>query len=538
MKPAERTTPVIRARNPMWSVPVGLQLSLVYAVILAVTLGLLGWALYVQLEGFLVQNTAERLDRLARPILLRQFPPRGGDRGGPPGGSDSTGNLVDQAADYLVRELGKSSDIAVAVLDAEGKVINSNFTEPDASDGLVKAPGLTAEWADKIKSGSVTQVAQWVVAEPGSARMLVVLTPLTLRANDGSLETPLYLEQATSLEGADAVLNQLRLYIVLGIVAGMAIGVAAGMALTRTILRPLDRMVRTAEAIAGGDLDRRLNLPSGRNEVARLGSAFDHMVERLGAALQAQRRFVVDASHELRTPLTSLEGLSEMLLMGADRGDTRVVQRTVRAMHGELERLGRLVADLLTLSRLDSTAPVKLVPADVCLLLNEVSEQMSPIAESHSVRLVARCGEAVMVRGEPDKLKQVVLNLADNALRYTPPGGEVALSAACDRARGQVEIRVQDTGTGIAPDDLPHIFDRFYRGDLSRARATGNTGLGLAIVRGIVEAHGGLIAVESTPGEGTCFTITLPSLPPSVPPAPAQKARNSQEAALVEESRR
>jgi two-component system OmpR family sensor kinase len=370
--------------------------------------------------------------------------------------------------------------------------------------------------------------------------MLVVLTPLTLTVNDGSPQTPLYLEQVTSLEGADAVLNQLRLYIVLGIVVGMAVGMAAGLALTRTILRPLDRMVRTAEAIAGGDLDRRLHLPSGRNEVARLGSAFDHMVERLGAALQAQRRFVVDASHELRTPLTSLEGLSEMLLMGADRGDTRVVQKTVRAMHSELERLGRLVADLLTLSRLDSTAPVKLVPSDVCLLLNEVSEQMSPIAESHRVRLAARCGdgEAVMVRGEPDKLKQVVLNLADNALRYTPPGGEVELSASCDRAKGQVEIQVRDTGTGIAPDDLPHIFDRFYRGDLSRARATGNTGLGLAIVRGIVEAHGGLIAVESTQGEGTCFTITLPAILPSVPTASGQKVRGSQEAALVEAMKR
>ena len=539
MRPAERTTPVSRARNPMWSVPVGLQLSLVYAVILAVTLGLLGWALYVQLEGFLVQNTAERLDKLSRPILVRPFPPRG-DRGGPPGGSNSTGNLVDQAADYLVRELGKSSDIAVAVLDAEGKVVRSNFSEPAASDGAAQVPGMTAEWVGRIKSGSVKQVAQWIVAEPGSARMLVVLTPLTLTVNDGSPQTPLYLEQVTSLEGADAVLNQLRLYIVLGIVVGMAVGMAAGLALTRTILRPLDRMVRTAEAIAGGDLDRRLHLPSGRNEVARLGSAFDHMVERLGAALQAQRRFVVDASHELRTPLTSLEGLSEMLLMGADRGDTRVVQKTVRAMHSELERLGRLVADLLTLSRLDSTAPVKLVPSDVCLLLNEVSEQMSPIAESHRVRLAARCGdgEAVMVRGEPDKLKQVVLNLADNALRYTPPGGEVELSASCDRAKGQVEIQVRDTGTGIAPDDLPHIFDRFYRGDLSRARATGNTGLGLAIVRGIVEAHGGLIAVESTQGEGTCFTITLPAILPSVPTASGQKVRGSQEAALVEAMKR
>lgn len=495
-----------KARHLVWNVPVGLQLSLLYALLFTVTLALLGWALYGQLEGFLVQNTAERLSQSTRPTLLRSFPPRG-ERGGPPA-SHSPQDPVEAAATQLVDDLSRS-DVAVAVLNSEGVVIN--YTQSISADEPIQIPAISGEWIERLKNGSLTQPAQWIVAAPGSERQLVVLTPLALRSRDGSSEIPLYLEQAISLGGADAILNQLRLYIALGIVVGSAIGVVAGLALTRTILRPLDRMVRTAEAIAGGDLDRRLRLPDGRNEVARLGSAFDHMVDRLGASLEAQRRFVADASHELRTPLTSMEGLSEMLLMGADRGDTKVIQRTVRSIHSELGRLGRLVTDLLTLSRLDSTVPVKFVPLDAGKLVGEVAEQIGPMAEAKGVRLMVDCPAPAPVQGDPDRLKQVVLNLVDNAVRYTPAGGEVRLRAVADTTEGEVRIEVLDTGPGIAPQDLSRIFDRFYRGDTSRDRATGNTGLGLAIARAIVNAHAGTITVDSILGAGATFRVTLPS---------------------------
>jgi two-component system OmpR family sensor kinase len=484
---------------------------MVYAVLVAVTLALLGWALHRQLEGFLITNTVERLDRITRPILVRTVPPRG-YRDGPPISpvAGTEGSALEQAADELLRQLSRSrSDVAVAVLDAQGEIIKSAL--PSSSADAVQIANIPAEWAGAIEEGTLVQTVQWVAPDPGGGRQLVVLTPLTLRSNDGTPDIPLYLEQVTSLASADEVLNELRVYILLGIVVGTAIGVIACLALTRAILRPLERMVVTAEAISGGDLDRRLRLPAGSNEVARLGSAFDHMVDRLGAALEAQRRFVADASHELRTPLTSLEGLSEMLLIGADRGDTSVVQRTVRSMHSELGRLGRLVADLLTLSRLDSTTPVKHIPLDAGKLVWEVAEQMRPLAEARSVRMWVEAPGPALVEGEPDRLKQVMLNLVDNALRYTPPEGEVRLSAVADPAIARVRLEVRDTGPGIAPQDLPHIFDRFYRSDTSRNRATGNTGLGLAIARAIVEAHGGTISAQSRPGEGATFRIELPA---------------------------
>jgi two-component system OmpR family sensor kinase len=479
-------------------VPVGLQLSAIYALLLAAVLTLLGFALYAQLDNFLIQNTRERLERTTHTSLDQLFPQR--ERRPP--------RPMDMITDSLVRGLS-SSDVAVAVLDEHGTAISAS--QSPTGGNVPYIPPLAQDWQAKTADGSI---AQWVAYAPTGERLLVVLTPLRLVTNSEGEGTLLLLQQAASLEGADAVLNQLRLYVVLGILIGTTVGVLAGLALTRVVLRPLDRISRTAEAISAGELDRRLRLPEGRNEVARLGHAFDSMVERLASALEAQRRFVADASHELRTPLTSLEGLSEMLLIGADRGDTRVVQRTVRSMHGELRRLGRLVTDLLTLSRLDSTAPTIIFkPVSPCPLLTGVVEQMTPMSQTRGVHLSLRCDagvETAVLRADPDRLKQVLLNLLDNALRYTPEEGEVRVWATADTTGKWLQIGVQDTGQGISPEDLPHIFDRFYRGDLSRTRATGNTGLGLSIARAIVQRHGGSISANSSPGEGATFTIVLP----------------------------
>lgn len=478
-----------RMRRSIWSVPVGLQLSLIYTLLLATILALLGWALYAQLDSFLVKNTAERLDQTTRTILNKQSPRI---------------KSFQDVVTHLVLDLSKS-DVNVAIRTTDGEIVAS--TQYVSIEDQVKIPDLPAGWEEKVSAGSQLQ---WIVREPGQDRQLVVLRPVNMALN-GVPRMTFLLEQVISLAGVDAVLNQVRLYIVLGIIVGTVVGVIAGLAMTRVILRPLDRMVRTAEAIARGDLDRRMRLPSGRNEVARLGSAFDHMVDRLAATLQAQRRFVADASHELRTPLTSLEGLSEMLLIGADRGDSSATQRMARSIHGELGRMARLVSDLLTLSRLDSAAPTTHVSVDVSKLLDEVAAQVTAIAEARQIRLEVAHDGPVVVRGDPDRLKQVVLNLVDNALRYTPPEGRVRLSVSHDAAGGLARIEVEDTGQGIPAEDLPHIFDRFYRGDPSRARASGNTGLGLAIVRAIVQAHGGTIEVASTLGEGTRFRVALPA---------------------------
>ncbi|MBF6611690.1 MAG: HAMP domain-containing histidine kinase [Chloroflexi bacterium] len=522
-------SPARRISSFIWNVPVGLQLSVVYALLLTTVLVLLGFVLYSQLDSFLIQNTVARLDRTTS-LSLAQLSPSPFDR--EPidrSAPDFTSprdrrppRSPEQVAAALVGGLS-SSDVAVAVLAEPGKVITSTQSLLGGSPPYI--PPLLAGWSARVASGSS---AQWVVSAPGGGRDLVVLTPVKIAATPGSAESRLLVEQVASLEAADAVLNQLRLYLALGILIGVLVGVIAGLALTRVVLKPLERISRTAEAISGGDLDRRLRLPPGRNEVARLGHAFDSMVERLASTLEAQRRFVADASHELRTPLTSLDGLSEMLLMGADRGDSKIVQRSVRSMHSELSRLGRLVADLLTLSRLDSTAPTMVFQLlRPCGLLTGAVEQMTPVAEARGVHLAMQCdpvAQMALLRADPDRLKQVLLNLLDNALRYTPAGGKVCVKVTADSAQRRLQITVQDTGQGVLEQDLPHVFDRFFRGDPSRARATGNTGLGLSIARAIVLAHGGVISVESPPGRGACFTISLP----------LAKVDAAQEAVMVE----
>lgn len=513
-----------KVRSAIWRVPVGLQLSGLYTLLFIVSLSVLGWALYSQLDHFLVDNTAERLERTASSLFTRgaDF-----DRGGPGRRPEGTGNnngtqgtqgntppafggdfSSDRVFGMIVRELS-APDVTVAVLDSTGTVITSTVAFGGATRTL---PTLPDGWVQQVAlpsgEGANAVGTQWLVPSADGGRELVVIQAANVFFGQGQV----YLVQAASMDSADAVLNQLALYLVLGVIVGTVAGVFVVLWLTRTVLRPLDNMSRTAEAISGGDLNRRLRMPEGSNEVARLGGAFDHMVDRLAASLQSQRRFVADASHELRTPLTSLEGMSEMLLMGADRGDSRAVQRMAKSMHGELGRMARLVSDLLTLSRLDGSAPMKISNVDTVKLLEDVAEQVGPMAEARevSVRVVHVGEEPIVVPADPDRLKQVVLNLVDNALRYTPARGEVRLTAR-HAAHGKVQLEVQDTGPGLSSEDIPHIFDRFYRGDPSRARTTGSTGLGLAIVNSIMEAHGGSIEASTTPGSGACFVVTLPT---------------------------
>lgn len=496
-----KTVKLIRAA--LWSVPVGLQLSLLYALLFAGILSLLGTALYVQLDRSMEQDTAARLQQEAVPLLQRVESPPGAREGpkGPAPVPDSNKTAAD-----LVRGL-TGPGVTVAVLDTQGQIIDSSQSLTQTNS--LELPALPAAWLDQVAAGAAP--AQQVLFDPSGIRRLVLVLPFRLPATDATPATVLLLVQAASLEAADAVLNQLRLYLILGVIGGTLIGVLAGLALTRVVLQPLERMASTAGAIAAGDLSRRLQLPPGNNEIARLGASFDDMVDRLAAMMEAQRRFIADASHELRTPLTSLEGLAEMLLTGADRGDAQVGQRMARAMHSELRRLSRLVADLLTLSRLDSAPALIRTPVDVGNVLTQVAEQMTPLAEARQVHLTTQHSEPAIALADPDQIKQVVLNLVDNAIRYTPPDGEVRLTCTRDPSRANVRLDVEDSGPGILPADLPYIFDRFYRGDPSRSRASGSSGLGLAIARAIVQAHGGTISVRSTPGAGACFTVVLPA---------------------------
>ena len=300
-------------------------------------------------------------------------------------------------------------------------------------------------------------------------------------------------------------LNSLRDALLIGNSVLVLLGALAGWFLAGRSLQPVRRITHTAEEIeSSGQLDRRVFYRGPRDELGELAIAFNNMLGRLEAAFNAQRRFVADASHELRTPLTTLRVNLELL-----RKDREAVPPAWREVLDdvtlELDRMSRLVAGLLELARADAGQHLERGPIDLDPLLERAERQAEQLASGVDVRLE---GPPVgRVSGNPDALAQLFLILLDNAVKYSPPGGVVRVVRGRDD--GFVTVGVTDSGPGIASDDIPRVFDRFYRAPSARGRP--GTGLGLPIARWIVNEHGGRLMVESTPGRGSTFTVCLPS---------------------------
>ncbi len=488
--------------------PLSLRLTALYVAILATVLAVLGFVLYNQVESFLLKDTRDRLTAGAQQAIMR-VPPKNGRE-------QRSSTLDFGRLGGITGEL-TSRDTVARILAADGTVLVGGQTIPEQPAPPDCAP------ADLQRA--VAGQSQWTTLNDDSVRQLVVLMPLQIsEGNVGALQI------TTSLTAANDLLERLQLILLLGTLGAIALGTVLGVSVTRTALRPLAQVTTTSERIAAGDLGQRTDLPGGKDEIGRLAGAFDHMVDRLEGALRAQRQFVADASHELRTPLTALGGLIEMLMLGADRGDTATTQRALRSAHREVERLARLVGDLLTLSRLDARPTVERRPLDLSSLIAEVGEQTRYLANEREV--IWHTDGPLPLEGDRDRLKQVLLNLTGNAVAFTADEtGRIEMRA--EKRGDRAVIEVSDNGVGIDPSELPRLFERFYRGDKSRARRAdgGGNGLGLAIARAIVEAHGGTIAARSTPGAGTTFTIELPLARPVLPAEAGEAAIQQQPAA-------
>lgn len=276
--------------------------------------------------------------------------------------------------------------------------------------------------------------------------------------------------------------------------------------LARSIASPLQQMAGVAQNIARGRYDQTAPT-AGPTEVAALGQAMNQMAAQVQATQTAQREFLANVSHELKTPLTAIQGFAHALADDvADTPDQRA--RALTIIQTEAERMRRLVAELLELTRLESALKtLTKTPLALAPLLADLHEKFTARAQAGQVTLQVSAPPALSVPADRDRLTQVLNNLLDNALKHTPPGGTVRLSAA--PVGSQVEITVQDTGPGIPPADLPHIFERFYQVDKARTHS-GSVGLGLAISREIVHAHGGTLTAENAPAGGACFRVRLP----------------------------
>ena len=330
---------------------------------------------------------------------------------------------------------------------------------------------------------------------------------------------------------------------------------AVGAAVVQANLRPLNDIELTASQIAKGHLNHRIPERDPRTEIGSLGHSLNAMLSQIETAFHAQeeseqaahrsedrmRRFIADASHELRTPLTTIRGFAEYYrqrggvrrdqdqLSGTSPADSAApdgtagdgltpqdLDRIMRRLEAEASRMGLLVEDLLTLARLDQQRPLNLAPVDLLALAGDAVQDARMVAPGRPIDLSVAPGAAFLVDGDEPRLRQVIGNLVNNALTHTPPDTPVRVKIASgnlDNGAPAVVLDVEDDGPGMERDQAQRVFERFYRADQARNRASGGTGLGLAIVSGLVAAHGGTVSVRTAPGEGADFQVRLPLSP-------------------------
>jgi len=462
-------------------------LALLQAGILAAGLALLGALVSESLERSLRADAddllAARADAIESEIRARLQIGTGG------------GALASVDVDPGGVELLSAPGLFVEVWDSEGQRVA-------ASRGL---PAAGLPWAgdthDDVRAGHGRLESLPI----GSGERVRVLT----RPIVEDRRIIAVVRVAESLHLIDnALAGLVRLLLVGGTLVLVVCIVATWLVVSRA-LEPLEAMAATAEHIAAaGDIGVSVST-RGTCEISRLGVAFGRMVDRLRHLLQSQRQLLADTSHELRNPLTVIR--TDLDLLGRDlHPDTR--QEVAAEAQAEAARMTRLVSDILFLAReeIATRGPLELVQLDD--LASDVVERFRQVATDHQVR-VGRL-DSVSVLGETDRLRQMVANLVENGVRYSPAGGQITVSVWLDDARTAV-LEVVDNGIGISSEHLPRIFDRFYRVDPARGRSTGGTGLGLAIVKHVVTSHGGTVDVASTPGVGSRFVVRLPAQQPA-----------------------
>ena len=347
---------------------------------------------------------------------------------------------------------------------------------------------------------------------------------MSMRAPNGELITV-----AMDLSDMQETMESLVwLQVGIGIAVLLILGVLGYWVVHRS-LRPLVEVEETAAAIAAGQLDRRVPQGDPRTEVGQLSLALNGMLARIQSAVAASdtsaeqarvsegrmRRFITDASHELRTPLTTIRGFAELYRQGAARDTDMLMSR----IESESRRMGVLVEDLLTLARLDAQRPLEREPVDLLVLATDAVHDARAVAPSRSVSLELLAGPGIpQVLGDEARLRQVLGNLVANAVQHTPESAPITVRVGT--AGDYAVLEVADGGEGMELADANRVFERFYRADTSRARASGGTGLGLSIVDSLVRAHGGRVSVTTAPGKGCCFRVSLPRIPETNPVSP------------------
>jgi heavy metal sensor kinase len=458
-----------------------------YASLLTGVFILLGVIMYFDLRHFLENNLRETQARRAQ-----------------------------QLADAVLNRIGKTGESSIAdeIKDRYEPEVNDRFirvTRLGDGGGIIYVSG-----APKDQSFDPTHLpALAATPEKSFSRKLSlpdgeILLDAALNYT-ASNQQRFLVEVGVPLNPISTMLDHLFVQLSCGLPVALAVAILGGFLLVRRALRPVEQIAHKAEEITQHNLSERLPVARTGDEVERLSISLNHMIGRLEDAVQNSKRFVADASHELRTPLTVLRGELENLIQDL-RLDAEA-RDLLGSMLEEVERLTDIVEGLVALSRLDAgEAKAEWVQFDLAELAATTADQMGLLAEDKGISVQCGLKQSVFVQGDRARLKQVVVNLLDNAIKYTADGGSIQLNVT--RQNGHAILDVADSGIGIPAEAVPHVFDRFFRVDKARSRDEGGAGIGLSIVKSVCTAHGAEVEVESTLGKGSRFRIQLPLAQP------------------------
>lgn len=457
-----------------------LKLRLLYLACIAVTITVFGIGLQLLLMAHVDTEVDETLRARAREVVrIAQV------SGGLTGVRPEVGMLIELPVDEL-----REREVYLQVLDPQGRPVV-------ASVNLRGQSLPVTEGAMRVIETQQESVETLNVA--GRFRLRILSVPI-LRGN----ELVGVLQSAQSMQLADSTTERSRNLLIGGAAVVFVVASLSALYLTRTAVNPVAEITRTAEAIyRQGDLSRRINIGSGKDDLSALGRTFNRMLDHIEDSVEAQRRFVGDASHELKTPLTVIRGNAELL----GRDPSGIDATAAAAITREADRMQRIVNDLLAVAELDAPGELQFEPVNLRALVVRVLTDLGPVAAGRSLALAGT--DTAWVFADADKLERALRNLVQNAITATPDDGviQVRLSVR-DRT---VSLTVSDNGPGIPAQHLPHVFDRFYRADPARSRAGGGTGLGLTIARTVAETHGGSVQARRADLGGAELEIRLPA---------------------------
>jgi heavy metal sensor kinase len=390
------------------------------------------------------------------------------------------------------------------VLDPSGRVIVSY------GDRLALRPLLDRRSAAAVLAGKRIDGVTLRLGRSGE-RFRLVARPT---ANKGRPAVAVAVE---SMASVDRSVHRVLVLLLIACPAALLATAAGGWWLARRSLRPIEALRSAAQAIDGDRLADRLAVPATGDEVARLAQTLNTMLERIHGSVEAQHRLVSDTSHELRTPLAAMRSVLDVSLRADDLSPA--ARRALEETRGQVDRMSRTVADLLTLASADEgRLELAIEPVDVAAVASSVVRALRPLAAARGIALEAEGGPALALADER-RLGQALGNLVDNAIKYGPAGSAVRVRARTTQE--EVVASVDDEGPGIPTEKRGRVFERFFREDVSRARATGGSGIGLSIVREIARAHGGRAWVEARTGGGSTFSISVPAVPEEMRPEPS-----------------